>query len=198
MRHLNEELLENIYEYIIEYQKENGTPPNYRMIMGAMNMSSLNLVQRYIIALEKAEKIERLSNGKIKPIPRLSQTETTMVPLVGKIACGTPSFAVEDIEESYALPKSLFGDGNLFILRAFGDSMIDVGIEEGDLVVIRKQNYADDGDIVVAMVDEETTLKRIFHKNGDIILHPENKNMKDIHTKQCEVQGVLVSCIKMY
>lgn len=77
-------------------------------------------------------------------------------------------------------------------------SMIDIGIKKDDLVVIRKQNTADDGEIVVAMINGETTLKRIFRRNGKVILHPENKEMKDIVVKDCEIQGVLVSCIKIY
>lgn len=118
--------------------------------------------------------------------------------MVGEIACGQPNFAVENIEESYALPEALFGSGDLFMLRTFGDSMIDIGIRKGDLIVIRKQNTADDGEVVVAMVNGETTLKRLYRDGKDIILHPENKKMKDIRVKSCEVQGVLVSCIKMY
>jgi repressor LexA len=76
--------------------------------------------------------------------------------------------------------------------------MIDIGIRKDDLIVVRKQNYAEDGDIVVALVDGETTLKRFYRKGNKIILHPENKTMKDIITDNCEVQGILVSCIKMY
>ena len=76
--------------------------------------------------------------------------------------------------------------------------MIDIGIKKNDLLVIRKQESAEDGEIVVAMVDGATTLKRIFRKNGKVILHPENSTMKDIIVPNCEIQGVLVSCIKMY
>lgn len=76
--------------------------------------------------------------------------------------------------------------------------MVEAGINDGDLIVLRKQDYADDGEIVVAMINGETTLKRIFRRNGKVILHPENKEMKDIVVKDCEIQGVLVSCIKIY
>ena len=84
------------------------------------------------------------------------------------------------------------------MLRAFGSSMIDAGINEGDLIVLQHQDTADDGDIVVALVDGETTLKRFYRKDGKIVLHPENKRMKDIVVDECAVQGVLVGCIKMY
>ena len=136
-------------------------------------MSSLNMVQKYVLALEKQGKIERNKLGGIKPLPQLCSSGSVMVPLVGEIACGQPSFAVENIEESYALPQSLFGSGELFMLRTFGDSMIDIGIKKGDLIVVRKQNYANDGDVIVAMVFVVTSLIRLYHDGIDIILLPE-------------------------
>lgn len=198
MRVLNHDTLERVEQYNIEYQKEHGRTPSFREIMRALNLGSLATVQRYVKALQKAERLELTSGGNILPLPQLEGGARTVVPLIGEIACGEPIFAVENIEESYALPKTLFGDGELFMLRAKGNSMIDVGINKGDLVVLRKQNTADDGDIVVALIDNDATLKRIYHKDGKIILHPENKKMKDIVLDSCDIQGVLVSCIKMY
>lgn len=198
MRTLNQDTLSQMQEYIITYQKEHGRSPSYRQVQKAMNMSSLNLVQRYVLALEKDGRIERTRLGNISVLPNLKPSGLTMTPLLGEIACGQPADAVENIEESFALPRSIFGNGELFMLRAFGDSMIDIGIKKDDLVVIRKQQTALDGEIVVAMVDGATTLKRIFHKNGKIVLHPENSTMKDIIVPHCEIQGVLVSCIKIY
>lgn len=84
------------------------------------------------------------------------------------------------------------------MLRAYGNSMIEVGIQKDDLIVLKRQNYADEGDIVVALVDGNATLKRIYHKGKKIILHPENKSMQDIVVDECEVQGVLIGCIKMF
>lgn len=198
MRVLNHDTLERVEQYNIEYQKEHGKTPSFREIMHALNLGSLATVQRYVKALQKAERLELTSGGNILPLPQLEGGARTVVPLIGEIACGEPIFAVENIEESYALPKTLFGDGELFMLRAKGNSMIDVGINKGDLVVLRKQNTADDGDIVVALIDNDATLKRIYRKDGKIILHPENKKMKDIILDSCDIQGVLVSCIKMY
>ena len=83
-------------------------------------------------------------------------------------------------------------------MHTHGESMIDAGIRPNDLIVIRRQDYADNGQIVVALVDGEATLKRLFHKDGKIVLHPENSQIEDIIVDNCEVQGVLVSCIKMY
>ena len=198
MRTLNEETLQRMEEYIRERQRKDGVSPSYRRIMHALGMSSLNLVQRYVLALENQGRIRRTRLGSIALPKRLDAGKNKITPLVGDIACGQPSFAEENIEASYALPEAIFGKGELFMLHTHGDSMIDAGIREGDLIVVRKQNTADDGQIVVALMDGEATLKRLFHRNGKIVLHPENRQMQDIVVENCEIQGVLVSCIKMY
>ena len=104
----------------------------------------------------------------------------------------------ENIEEYVSLPTAIFGKGDFFILRASGQSMIEAGIDDGDLVVIKKQVEANDGDIVVALVDNQNTLKRYFRddENKKIILHPENKKMKDIIVDECCIQGVACHIIK--
>lgn len=198
MRTLNEETLNRVEEYIKEYHQEHGISPSYRQIMHVLKFSSLSGVQRYVLALEKSNRIERTNLGNIEVPTRLKRGQVVQAPLVGQIACGQPTFAEENIEETHALPQSLFGGGKLFMLKAFGESMIDVGIRQGDLIVLRSQNYAENGDIVVALVDGKNTLKRFYKKGKKIILHPENQTMKDIIVNECEIQGVLVSCIKMY
>ena len=198
MRTLNEETLRRMEEYIRERQLKDGLSPSYRRIMHALGMSSLNLVRRYVLALENQGRIRRTRLGSIALPKRLDAGKNKITPLVGDIACGQPSFAEENIEASYALPEAIFGKGELFMLHTHGDSMIDAGIREGDLIVVRRQSSADDGQIVVALMDGEATLKRLFHRNGKIVLHPENRQMQDIVVENCEIQGVLVSCIKMY
>lgn len=173
MRTLNKEKLFRIEKYIKDYQTENGRSPSYRNIMHFMSMSSLNLVQRYVFALEKDGRIQRTRLGNIELPSQLDKGETTIAPLLGAIACGEPSFAVEHIEDSFELPRSLFGGGKLFVLHASGNSMIEVGINDGDLIVLRRQDYAEDGEIVVALTNGNNTLKRLFHRNGKIVLHPE-------------------------
>lgn len=172
MRTLNEETLRRMEEYIRERQRKDGVSPSYREIMHALGMSSLNLVQRYVLALENQGRIRRTRLGSIALPKRLDAGKNKITPLVGDIVCGQPSFAEENIEASYALPEAIFGKGELFMLHTHGDSMIDAGIREGDLIVVRKQNTADDGQIVVALMDGEATLKRLFHKDGKIVLHP--------------------------
>lgn len=198
MRTLNQNTLDKTREYILKYQKEYGVSPSYRTIMNALKFSSLSMVQKYVLALERNGEVERTTVGNIVTPIKLRKRGSTMAPLVGDIACGDPTEEEANIEESIELPKAIFGDGDLFMLHAKGESMIGAGIEEGDLLVIRKQNHADDGEIVVALTDGKNTLKRLYRKSGKIILHPENPKLKDIIVKDCAIQGVLVSCIKMY
>ena len=198
MRVMSEDVLERVAEYNVAYQREFGRAPSFRQIMHAVGLGSLATVQRYVKALEREDRLNCDSDGKIEAVPNLAGGESIVVPLLGEIACGEPNFAVENIEGSYTFPKDLFGSGELFMLRTFGDSMKDIGIQKGDLIVVRRQNSADDGQVVVALVDGNATLKRIFHRDGKIILHPENKRMKDIELEECDIQGVLVSCIKLY
>lgn len=198
MRILNEETKQAVLKYNIEYQKEYGVSPSFRNIMNALKLGSLATVQRYIKQLEIEGKLTRTSIGNIATMPQLRSGETALVPLVGQIVCGDPCLEVEYIEESFMLPRSIFGKGYLIMLRAVGDSMKDAGISKGDYLVIRKQENANDGDIVVALVNGNNTLKRLYRRNGKIVLHPENKTMEDIIVADCEIQGVLVSCIKLF
>ena len=126
------------------------------------------------------------------------QTEFTSVALLGAVSCGVPTLEEEYAQEYVSLPVSMFGKGTFFLLKANGDSMIEAGISSGDLVLVRKQSEAKEGDIVVALVGNENTLKRYFvdKENEKIRLHPENKKMKDIIVSSCEIQGVAIKVIK--
>ena len=131
-------------------------------------------------------------------VTRKYSGEQTQTPIVGSIPCGSPQYEEENIEEYVSLPTAIFGKGDFFILRASGQSMIEAGIDDGDLVVVKKQVEAKEGDIVVALVDNQNTLKRYFRddENKKIILHPENKKMKDIIVDECCIQGVACHIIK--
>lgn len=124
--------------------------------------------------------------------------DTTTVRLLCSIACGPFNFGEENILETYKFPISFTGEGEFFLLHTFGESMIDAGIEPGDLVLIRQQNTARPGDIAVVSVGDETTLKRYFPEpeNKRIRLHPENESMEDIYVRDCLIQGVAVKVIK--
>ena len=125
-------------------------------------------------------------------------SDISHVPVVGTIACGAPILAEENIETYLTISSSLLPSGNYFCLRAKGDSMIKAGIYDGDFVIIRQQNQANEGDIVVALIDNEATLKRFFLDKGkkQVRLHPENDSMEDMFFDNIEIQGVAKKVIK--
>jgi repressor LexA len=130
---------------------------------------------------------------------QLSVSASVKVPILGAVSCGLPNFAVENIEEYVQLPVALFGQGPFFLLRAFGESMIEAGIQDGDLVLVRQQDYANAGQIVVALIgNDEATLKRYYPEpeHNRICLHPENSTMEDIYVSNCAIQGIAVKVLK--
>ena len=121
------------------------------------------------------------------------------MPLVGRVTAGQPILAIENIEEYLSLPQSVLGQGEMFSLRVEGESMIDAGIMDGDIVVLRQQDTAENGEIVVAMTPEdEATLKRIFYEDGRVRLQPENATMAPIYVDNVTVLGKLVALIRQF
>lgn len=127
-----------------------------------------------------------------------SENRVLRVPLIGTVACGLPIFAEQNVEETLTFNSSLMGSGEFFALRAKGDSMVGAGIEEGDIVVIKRTRYADEGSIVVSLIGDEVTLKRIFFdkKTHKIRLHAENPAYEDMVFDEVNVQGVAMRVIK--
>jgi len=117
---------------------------------------------------------------------------------VGVVTCGSPIFAQENIEGVYALPSDIFGRGEIFLLRAEGDSMIEVGIHSGDLLVIRRSQTAQNGQIVVALLDDSATVKTFYKEDDHIVLHPENRYYDDIISKDVVILGVVEHCIHKF
>ena len=195
MRSKNPELMVQIMEYIDDYYSKHCSSPSVRTIAAGVGTSK-STVQRYLVAMNEDGMLSY--DGKELIIDKIRKTNksTVNVAVVGSIACGISNLAEENIEEYVSLPKSMRGEGEFIILRANGESMVDAGIETGDLVVIRKQSCAEDGQIVVALVDDEATLKRLYRDNEKIRLHPENKDMDDIIADDCIIQGVAVKVIK--
>lgn len=157
-------------------------------------------VQRYLADMRDRGEIEYSGRRGIATelTKELDPSNFTRVGVVGEIACGTPAFAQENIETYIRLPLSLVGDGTYFFLRAHGDSMTDIGIDDGDLVLVRKQETAEAGQVAVLLIGEETTLKRYYPepKNKRVRLHPENDTMKDFFVTDCSVQGIAVKVLK--
>ena len=197
MRHKSTELMDKIQTYVENYYKEYRHSPSTTDIADAVGIAR-GTAYKYLVAMSDNGMIrydgQQISTEKTEKV----QTELTSVALLGSVSCGVPTLEEEYAEEFVSLPVSMFGKGTFFMLRASGESMIDAGISTGDLVLIRKQSEAKDGDIVVALVENENTLKRYFvdTENNQIRLHPENKNMKDIIVRDCKIQGVAVKVIK--
>lgn len=197
MRKRNVELMNCIIEFAEQYYLENSSSPSVRTIADRFGIG-VSTAYRYLLEMDERGLItydgKRISNDRIEKLN--SNSGVIRAAVVGSIACGIPNLAEENVEEYVSLPRSMFGDGEFFILRANGESMIDAGIETGDLVVIRKQACAEDGQIVVALVEDEATLKRLYRDKGKVILHPENRDMDDIIVDDCIIQGVAVKVIK--
>ena len=120
------------------------------------------------------------------------------MPLVGRVTAGLPILATENIEDYLVLPQSLQGRGDLFALRVQGESMIEAGIEDGDIVVLRRQETAENGEIVVAMIDDEATLKRVYYEDGHVRLQPENAAMEPIYADEVVILGRLLALFRQY
>ena len=187
--------------FINEYCSMYGTAPSVQDIADHLGLGKTT-VYYHLKRMEEEGRIESRGSRGYFTVEQLADRNVTVAPIVGRIACGTPLYAAENIEEYIRLPETLFGKGDFFFLRAKGRSMINVGIDSGDLVLIRRQDTAEPGQIVVALdIDkDEATLKRYFPEpeKGRIRLHPENPDEKDIYMsiERCRIQGVAVKIIK--
>lgn len=197
---------QQVLEYIRATVAERGYPPSVREIGEAIGLSSPSTVHSHLSALVKVGAIRR-DPSKPRAIEVLEPVDRSLltheegmreVPLVGRIAAGRPVLATEDVEDVYPLPESLVGSGPVFMLRVKGDSMVDAGILDGDLVVVRRQPDANDGDMVAAMVEgEEATVKRLYRRDGQVVLHAENEAYPDLIFDQgVAVLGKVVSVLR--
>lgn len=190
-----------ILDYIRDTVADRGYPPSVREIGEAVGLSSPSTVHSHLSTLEATGHLRR-DPTKPRAIEVLDDdshpADVRRVPLVGRIAAGSPILAEEDIEDVYPLPVELVGDGPIFMLRVKGDSMIDAGILDGDLVVIHRQPDALDGEIVAALIDgEEATVKRLQRKDGAVVLHPENPALEPmVFTDGVELIGKVVAVMR--
>ena len=190
---------------IKEAMETNGYPPSMREIGEAAGLSSPSSVKYQLEALEAKGWIRRdPSRGRALEVltpgderfEDIKPERTHNVPLVGRIAAGGPILAEQNVEEVFPLPASLVGEGNLFMLKVVGDSMIDAAICDGDFVVIRSQKDANKGEIVAAMIDGEATVKTFSKKSGQIWLLPANDSYQPIDGNQAEILGVVTAVLR--
>lgn len=194
-----------ILQYIVRHTDMHGYPPTVREIGEAVNLSSSSTVHAHLKALENAGLIRRdavLTRAIRVVTPDQPQSEqpqekrVVSLPIVGRVAAGTPILAVEDIEDTLPVPKDFLAGGEGFMLRVKGESMIDDGIRSGDYVIVRRQNIADNGDTIVALVEDEATVKRFYKDNGRIRLQPANQTMRPMFFDSVEIVGKVVGLIR--
>ena len=185
MRHKSEELMKQIMDYAEQFQLLNHRSPYTSEIADALGIVK-STVYKYLVAMNDRGMLSYRNGEIVTERTNKISLLTKPAAVLGSVSCGMPQ-----LEEEYI-------EGEFFILRASGDSMIGAGINSGDMIVIRKQSTASDGDIVVALVDNESTLKRFFldTERRCVRLHPENPKYPDIYTQNCTVQGVAVHVIK--
>ena len=199
MRSKSTELMKSIQEYVNQYCLETSRTPSVSDIANALGISK-GCAQNYLKAMDEKQMISYQDGELNTRVYSKCRTDQVGVPIAGVIPCGTPEEQVEDVEEYVFMPRALLGSGDFFILRADGDSMVDAGIDSGDLVVIRRQLEASPGQIVAALVDGGSTLKRLDYDADEnrYILLPENRerNYPPIEGANISIQGVAIRVMK--
>ena len=201
---------QEIFDFIKRYSAKHGYPPTVRDIGKAVGLASSSTVHAHLANLEKLgllkrdpskpralELLDKASSAVGNAVDNVSSLVRPIgLPLVGSVAAGQPILAEENIEEYVEVPPVAGGDQGEYVLRIRGESMKDAGILEGDYVVVRKQENAADGDIVVALVGEEATVKRFFRESDHIRLQPENTTMEPIRSKDVKIMGRVVGLFR--
>ncbi len=193
---------QEIFDFIKRYSAMNGYPPTVRDIGKAVGLASSSTVHAHLANLERIGLLRR-DPTKPRAIELLDRAAAGMrgfvkpgLPLVGQVAAGQPVVAEENIEEYIQTPEFAGGADGEFLLRVRGESMIEAGILDGDLVVVRPQDTATDGEIVVALVGDEATVKRFFQEVDHVRLQPENATMEPIRSKEVRVLGRVVGLMR--
>lgn len=197
MRHKSESLMKEILEFTESFYIMNLRTPYTSEIASFLGIAK-STAYKYLVDMDSRGILSYKKGSIVTEKIRKVDTDSIVAAVLHDSAEGIPSITQENVETYINLPVWLFGQGEFFIVRVKKDSMIDAGIERGDVVVIRKQSQAKEGDIVAALYDHETILKR-FHIDGEtrqIHLHPDNQKMKNIILKECSIQGVAVYVIK--
>ena len=184
---------EEIFDFMQKFIAENGYSPTVREICEACDVKSTATAFTYMNSLVERGLINKAGNR--NRAVSLKQGVIN-VPLIGTVAAGQPIFATENYDGVYSIPSNFFTGEDLFMLNVHGDSMINIGMYEGDKIIVRKQKSADNGDIVVALVDDSATVKRFFKRNGKIILHPENDDMEDFIFDDVRILGKVVGLMR--
>lgn len=195
---------EKLFNFLVEYITTNQFPPSVREMCAGTDIKSTSTVSNDLKILEKfgyinknestSRSIELLKDKLGNTI--IGKEETIDIPIVGKVSAGTPITAIENIEFYFPIPSYYSKQGELFILEIDGESMIEAGILNGDKVLVKKTNIADHGDIIIALIDDDATCKRLYNKNGQIMLIPENSTMEPIIPDNFTILGKVISLFR--
>lgn len=201
---------EQLFNFIKNYQNDNGYPPTVREMCKAIKVSSTSTIFYYLNKLENSNKIKKNPNknraleiidneiATITTIKPFNDEGLTKIPVLGTVTCGEPILAVQTTDEYFMVSQTLFRGDNLFMLTAKGDSMINAGIYDGDKIVLRQQSSADNGDIVAALIDDSATIKRFFKENGHFRLQPENEEFSPIIVDKVQILGKVVGLVRKF
>ena len=195
---VSEEKLLMVMDYIRKFSEENGYTPSVREIGKECGIKSTATVYSYIQKLQDRGYLNKATNKKRSVT--LAKSSGVNIPLIGTVTAGQPIFAYENYEDYYTFPAGEFRGEDLFMLRVEGTSMIDAGIMNGDKIIVRRQETAENGEIVVALVDDSATVKRFFRRNSQIVLHPENEMLSDMifEDGQVAILGKVVGLMRNY
>lgn len=203
-----------IYDFIRTYSTEHGYPPSVREIGAAVGLASPSTVHMHLKVLEEhglirrdskkprtIEVVDKQASSADDQLPQASVSQDVdrnliSLPLVGRVAAGTPILAEQNVEETLTLPTSIVGDASSFILRVRGESMINAGIFDGDYIVVKEQRDAHNGEIVVALIDDSATVKTFYRERDRVRLQPENDSMDPIYVDDPVILGRVTALIR--
>lgn len=200
MRKNIDDNIEQVYNFINDFVSENGYPPSVREICGALSIKSTATAYYYIEKLKDRGMIQKnpTKNRTLSTLSNKTENRQTfkVAPLIGTITAGQPILATENYDGFYPLSSEFENYEESFVLNVQGDSMIEAGIFSGDKIIVNKQQSAENGEIIVALIDDSSTVKRFFKRNGKIILHPENSAYSDILLDDVQILGKVVGLIR--
>lgn len=197
MKTVDDKILE-VYNFTVDYVRDNGFPPSVREICTRLNIKSTATAYSYLEKLRAKGLLSKTPQKKRALTLSSKPKQFRTIPLLGTVRAGEPIYAVENLDGYYPLPDELDTGGEQFALRIKGDSMINAGILDKDVVIVNKQSVANNGEIVVALVDDSATIKRFYKRKNKIILRPENDNMHDMEFESVIILGVVKGLLRKF
>lgn len=195
-----------IYDFICDFYDTNGYSPSVREICEGVGLKSTATVHAHIENLKNLGVLNKTDmknralviNSSPEPHPEASNDEISYIPVLGKVAAGQPIYAAENIERTFPLPMDMIGSGDTFMLKVQGESMINAGIFDGDYIIVKRQPTALNGEIVVALIDDEATVKTFYKEKDYFRLQPENDTMQPIIVTKMTILGKVTGLIRKY